>query len=130
MVTKRPSCRCGSMPVWSVDATRNPNDGDRSAEHAVAADRFARKIVRFLMSAFAARSRQLNGNPFGVQGTSLASLFDVYGGESRFPNARRAGSVVQKPVVQGVVRKPVVLIARYAGRGTVARCADCSFWAA
>src|SRR6266498_3394363 len=55
---------------------------------------------------------QLTRNTFGVQGTSLASLFDVYGGESRFPNARRAGSVVQKPVVQGVVRSPVVLIAR------------------
>jgi len=74
--------------------------------------------------------RQLKRSTFGVQGTSLASLFDVYGGESRFPNARRAGSVVQKPVMQGVVRSPVVLIARYAGCGTVARCADCSFWAA
>jgi len=36
------------MPVWSADAARNPNDGDRSAEHGVAADRFAREIVGFL----------------------------------------------------------------------------------
>jgi hypothetical protein len=35
------------------------------AQPAVAVDRFARKIVQFLMSACAARSRQLNGNPFG-----------------------------------------------------------------
>src|SRR5689334_4537065 len=45
----------------------------RSAEHAVAADRFARKIVRFL-KALLARSRQLNGNPLGGINGSHASL--------------------------------------------------------
>jgi hypothetical protein len=36
-----------------------------TAEHAVPADRFAREIGRFLTSAFAARSRQLNGRSLG-----------------------------------------------------------------
>jgi hypothetical protein len=44
--------------------------------------------------------------------------------QSRFWNARRAGSVVQALVVPGVVRRLVVRIARYAGCGTQARCAD------
>ncbi len=35
----------------------------RAAQPAIPADRFAREIVRFLVSACAARSRQLNGNP-------------------------------------------------------------------
>jgi len=52
------------MPVWSVDATRNPNDGDRSAEHAHAADRCAREIVAFLTVRMA-RLRRLMGRPFG-----------------------------------------------------------------
>jgi len=63
------------MQVWSAHAAGKMKESDRSAEHAVAADRFARKIVRFLMSAFAARSRQLNGNPFGVRGTWSAIPF-------------------------------------------------------
>jgi hypothetical protein len=46
--TARPLCRCGTMPVWSAHAAGNPNAGDRSAEHAVPADRCAREIVRFL----------------------------------------------------------------------------------
>jgi hypothetical protein len=50
------------MPVWPAHAAGIPKESDRSAEHAVAADRFARKIVRFL-TGFAARSRRLNGNP-------------------------------------------------------------------
>lgn len=33
--------------------------------------------------------------------------------------------VAQAPVVQGVVRTPVLLKARCAGRGTKACCADC-----
>jgi len=41
-------CRCGTMPVWSADAGGNPSDGERDAEQAVAADRFAREIVQFL----------------------------------------------------------------------------------
>jgi predicted 3-demethylubiquinone-9 3-methyltransferase (glyoxalase superfamily) len=40
------------------------SDGDRVAEHAYAADRFAREIVGFL-KAVPARSRQLNAKPLG-----------------------------------------------------------------
>ena len=36
------------MPVWSVHAGGSPNDGERVAEHARAADRFAREIGGFL----------------------------------------------------------------------------------
>jgi hypothetical protein len=36
------------VPVWLAHAADNPNVADRSAEHAVAADRFAREIVGFL----------------------------------------------------------------------------------
>jgi len=60
------NARCGgceSMPVWSADAVGNPNDGDRSAEHADAADRFAREIVGFLIGSPVARSRRLIGRP-------------------------------------------------------------------
>jgi len=44
----RPSCRCGTVRVWLAHAVGTPKAGDRSAEHVVAADRFAREIVRFL----------------------------------------------------------------------------------
>jgi len=50
--------------VWSPHAGGNPHDGDRSAEHAVAADRCAREIVGFLKvisGALAAAERQLVG---------------------------------------------------------------------
>jgi hypothetical protein len=47
---------------------------DRSAEHAHATDRFARKIVGFL-TAFVARSQRLMGKPFGVRGTWSTSFF-------------------------------------------------------
>jgi len=57
--TERPSCRCGTIRVWSAHAAGNPSDGDRSAEQLVPADRFAREIGPFL-KAFPARSRQLN----------------------------------------------------------------------
>jgi hypothetical protein len=33
--------------VWSAQAAGSPSDGDRDAEQAVAADRFAREIVGF-----------------------------------------------------------------------------------
>ena len=33
--------------VWSAHAAGNPSDGDREAEQAVAADRFARESVGF-----------------------------------------------------------------------------------
>ena len=52
------------MPVWSAYAAGNPSDNDRSAEHAVPADRFAREIVGIL-AVIAVRLRRLNGNPFG-----------------------------------------------------------------
>jgi len=66
------------MQVWSAHAAGKMKESDRSAEHAVAADRFARKIVRFLMSAFAARSRQLNGNPLdGGTSTSESSRTSI-----------------------------------------------------
>jgi len=37
--------------VWSADAVGNPAVIDRSAEHAVAVDRFAREIVGFWKAA-------------------------------------------------------------------------------
>jgi hypothetical protein len=42
------------------------------AEHAVAADRFAREILAFLKSSCAARLRQLNGNPLGRNSQRLS----------------------------------------------------------
>src|SRR4051794_18432775 len=53
--------KCATMRVWSAHAVGNPTDRDRSAEHAVAADRFAPEIVRFLTRfgrALAAAERQ------------------------------------------------------------------------
>jgi hypothetical protein len=47
MVTERPLCRCGTIPVWSAHAGASLRDGDRDAEHAHAADRFAREIGGF-----------------------------------------------------------------------------------
>ena len=47
----------------------------RAAEHAVAADRFAREIVAFLMSCCAARLRQLNAKPFGTRGSVIVIPF-------------------------------------------------------
>jgi hypothetical protein len=40
--------------------------GRYHAQYGIAADRFAREIVRFLMHSSAARSRQLNAKPFGA----------------------------------------------------------------
>jgi hypothetical protein len=37
----------GSVPAWSAHAIGNPSDGERVAEQAVAADRFAHEIVGF-----------------------------------------------------------------------------------
>ena len=65
---ERPLCRRDSVPVWSAHAGGNQNAGDRSAEHAHAADRFAREIVGFL-TVSAVRSRRLMGIPFGVRCT-------------------------------------------------------------
>jgi len=75
---------CGSdrtpvVPVWYQDGVvgacgQHPNERDRSAEHADAADRCARKIVRIL-TLLLARSRRLIGKPFGVRGASVSSLF-------------------------------------------------------
>jgi len=53
------------MPVWSAHADGNQNAGNRSAEHAHAADRFAREIVRFLTVRMA-RSRRLMGRTLGA----------------------------------------------------------------
>jgi len=55
---------------------------------------------------------QLNGNPFGVRGAWLPVFFDVDNGGLRFLKARCADSVVPARVVEGVVRRRVVLIAR------------------
>jgi len=52
------------MPVWSAYAGGTPDDGDQSAEHAHAADRFAREILAIL-AVFAVRLRRLMGNPLG-----------------------------------------------------------------
>jgi hypothetical protein len=47
----------------------------RAAQPGVAVDRFARKILAFLNSYCAARSRQLNANPFGTRGNVIAIPF-------------------------------------------------------
>jgi hypothetical protein len=70
----------------------------RAAEHAHAADRCAREIVRFL-TVSVVRSRRLMGNPFGVRGAWSACFFLLCMERIPLPNARRADSVVQKPVV-------------------------------
>ncbi len=52
------------VQVWSAHAAGSPSEGDRSAEQAVAADRFAREIVGFLNTltgALAAAERQALG---------------------------------------------------------------------
>jgi hypothetical protein len=56
--TERPLCRRESVQVWSVDAVGNPSERDRSAEHGIAVDRFAREIVCFLRGV----SRRARGN--------------------------------------------------------------------
>ena len=60
--TERPSYWRDGVQVWSLHAADNPKDGGRSAEHAHAADRFAREIEGFL-TLLAVRSRRLMGNP-------------------------------------------------------------------
>jgi len=63
------------MRVWSAHAVGNPTDRDRSAEHGIAADRFAREIVRFLKLSYAAHSQQLNAKPFGAKSSfSIMSM--------------------------------------------------------
>ena len=64
MVTERPSCQRGMVQVWSAHAGDNPKESDRSAEHAHAADRFAREISAILTDSIV-RSRRLMGNPLG-----------------------------------------------------------------
>ncbi len=114
------------MPVWSVSAVDNPNDGGRSAEHAVAADRFAREIVPFLTrfgGALAAAERQAVRHPW--QGGGLSFLMEMWriglperaSCHFRCADARCAG-VVRTPVVLAarcaeVVPRPVVRKARY-----------------
>ena len=65
----------GAIPYCDADVLQPlnayPSVFDRSAEQAIAADRFARKIVGIL-KAFQARLRQLNGNPFGDVRSSTA----------------------------------------------------------
>ena len=61
------------MPAWYQDGVVGAcgwyaNEGCRSAEHAHAADRCAREIVRIL-TVLVVRSRRLMGRPFGVRGT-------------------------------------------------------------
>jgi len=64
--------------------------------------------------------------PFGTRGNVIHIPFLDVLRQSRILNARCATSVVQKPVVPGVVRTPVVLEARGAACGTEARGAICS----
>ena len=61
-------CRCGAV-MRLADRNERP-----AAEHAHAADRFAREIVGFL-TVCVARSRRLMGKPFGRWGTWSALLF-------------------------------------------------------
>ena len=80
-----------------------------AAEHAHAADRFAREIGGFL-TVCVVRSQRLMGNPFGRWGTWSALLFR----EQRVSVAiaRRAGARRAVARAAGVGRTPVVQTAR------------------
>jgi hypothetical protein len=67
-------CRRDSVPVWKAHAGGDRNDGCRSAEQAVAADRFAREIVWFL-AGNTQRLRRLNGKALGGWGNVVGRPF-------------------------------------------------------
>jgi hypothetical protein len=98
------------------------------AQPGIAADRFAREIAGFLKasaSALAAAECQPVRRPGRVVGTPFFDLIR----RLRSRNTRYAGGVMPVRVGQGVGGRLVMLIARSAGCGTHARCADCPFWA-
>src|SRR5438034_11666215 len=77
MLTERPLCRRGTVGVWSAHAGGNPKEGERSAEHAHAADRFAREIVGILArfrGALAAADGQAVRRPGSVVGMPFLDL--------------------------------------------------------
>jgi hypothetical protein len=88
-----------------------------AAEHAHAADRFAREIVGFL-TVIAVRLRRLMGNPFGRWGNVVGTPFwlneSVASLNAGCARLRRAGACCA-----GVGGRPVVLIARCARCGRV-----------
>ena len=125
-----PVVPCGSVPEWWACCWRRANDGGQPAEHHVAADRFARKIVRFLTHFLqCACGAELNRS--AAVAAWLAILF--YVNQRRFLNARcahfrcataRYAAVVRRPVVRNargasVVRTRVVRMARRAARDRV-----------
>ena len=119
--------------MWSAHAPRNPIVSDQSAEHAVAADRFAREIVGFLTvcAALAAAERQSVRHPW--QRDSLPFLIVMQRVallERTLFRLRRAGAryagvvrmlVVRKVRYAGVVQRHVVLSARSRHRDRVLR---------
>jgi len=73
--------RTPGVPAWYHVGVvggcyRHANDGCQSAEHAHAADRCAREIVRIL-TAFVVRSRRLMGRPLG-RNLSSSVLLNSY----------------------------------------------------
>ena len=106
--TERPLYRRDPVPVWSAHATGNPNDGCRSTEHVVAADRFAREIVGFLNALFGARSRRLN--------STVRPLGSVIGTPSFVYSASAWRALVVSVPACGCP---------WCWRGTTARGADC-----
>ena len=108
--TERPFCRRDRVQKWLAHAGGHPNVADRSAEHAHAADRFAREIVGFL-TVCRARLRRLMGTPFGVRGAWVTFLFSIGMGRITL----REGALCRLRRAE----------ARGAGRGTSARCANC-----
>ena len=112
ILTERPSCRRGSVEVWSAHAGARPSDGERVAEHIVPADRCAREIVGFLKASCAARSRQLNGKPFGTRGNVIGIPF------------------IDVDAVSRILERPLCQLRRAGARGAAcsskARGADCS----
>jgi hypothetical protein len=77
---------------------RHTNDGGQPAEHGVPADRFARKIVRFLTQFSAVRSRPAERQHRSAAGERGRHAFcRVH--PARFLNARGAMRVVRVPVV-------------------------------
>jgi hypothetical protein len=65
------------MKQWSETVRQDDQStGCQSlpAQPGIAADRFAREIVRFLEGGLAARSRQLNANPLGPSTLMLVEI--------------------------------------------------------
>jgi len=130
-------CQRGAVEGWSADAAGTPVVLDRRAEPAVVADRpcrcaqdrasFADQPERSIGVILTGAAAKLHRSASGARGRH--SFFDMIK-RIGLPEGLSCPSVVLVLVVQGVVRRPVVLNAPFCRRGTKARGAACPFWAA